>query len=132
MIRIAQSRDRHDPLLDHLVGEQQNRLRDNKAKRLGGFEVDHQLDARGLLHRQVGVHRKEPWLAQKVLGCALAGAPNLATPATISVDALRFASAQARFGEVANSKRSLVDPSGSPGGDLRFERETAVPPRIGK
>src|SRR6516162_1371395 len=40
-------------LLDHLVGAQQDRLRHRQAKRLGGFEVDDQLDPRGLLHRQV-------------------------------------------------------------------------------
>jgi hypothetical protein len=41
------------PLLDHLVGRRQQRFRDGEAERLGGFEVDHQLDLHYLLDRQI-------------------------------------------------------------------------------
>src|SRR5713226_87502 len=41
-------------LLDDLVGPQQQRWRDRQAERLGGLEVDHQLELRGLLDREVG------------------------------------------------------------------------------
>ena len=40
--------------LDHLVGAEEERLRDGEAKRLGGLEVDQQLELRRLLDRQVG------------------------------------------------------------------------------
>jgi hypothetical protein len=58
------SRDFHSPrsyrggalglLLDHLIGGGQQRFRDGKAERLGGFEVDHQLDFCGLLDWPLG------------------------------------------------------------------------------
>ena len=38
---------------DHLVGAGKQRRRDVEAERLGGVEVDEQLDFRGLLDRQV-------------------------------------------------------------------------------
>ena len=41
-------------LLDHLVGATGQRKRDSDAKRLGGLEVDDQLNFGDLLHRQVG------------------------------------------------------------------------------
>jgi hypothetical protein len=41
-------------LLDDLVGSREQRRRNLEAKRLGGLEVDHQLDFDGLLHRQFG------------------------------------------------------------------------------
>jgi hypothetical protein len=41
------------PLLDHLIRPLQERRRDRQAKRLGGLEVDHQLELRGLLEREV-------------------------------------------------------------------------------
>jgi hypothetical protein len=41
------------PLFDHLLGAQQERFRDRKPERLGGLEIDDQLDFRDLLHRQV-------------------------------------------------------------------------------
>src|SRR5262249_29523287 len=40
--------------LDDLVGSQQNRLRDHQAERPGGLKVDHQLEGRRLLDRQIG------------------------------------------------------------------------------
>src|SRR5947208_2060817 len=42
------------PSLDHLVGALQQRLRHGEAKRLGGLQVDDQLELDRLLHRQVG------------------------------------------------------------------------------
>src|ERR1700734_1494080 len=41
-------------LLDHLVSGGQQRLRDGEAERVGGLEVDDQLDFYGLLDRQIG------------------------------------------------------------------------------
>src|SRR6266536_794345 len=40
-------------LFDHLIGPPEQRRRDRKAEGLGGFEVDDQLELRGLLDRQV-------------------------------------------------------------------------------
>lgn len=40
-------------LLDHLVGSRKKRLRDGKAKRYGGLEVDDKLQPSWLLNRQV-------------------------------------------------------------------------------
>jgi hypothetical protein len=40
--------------LDHLVCGGQQRLRDGEAERLGGLEVDHQLEPGWLLNRQIG------------------------------------------------------------------------------
>jgi len=40
------------PLFDHLVGAAEQRERDGKAERLGGFHIDNQLDFRGLLYWQ--------------------------------------------------------------------------------
>ena len=39
---------------DHLVGAAEQRGREREPDRLGGLEVDDQLDFRGLLDRQVG------------------------------------------------------------------------------
>jgi hypothetical protein len=39
-------------LLDYLVRPQQKRVRDRQAKRLGGLEVDHQLELRGPFDRE--------------------------------------------------------------------------------
>src|SRR5207248_10611614 len=40
--------------LDYLVGAGDERPRDLEAERLGGLEVEEQLDFRGLLDRQIG------------------------------------------------------------------------------
>src|SRR5215831_130988 len=40
-------------LLDDLIRSQQQRRRDGEAERLGSFEVDHQLELRGLLNREI-------------------------------------------------------------------------------
>jgi hypothetical protein len=40
--------------LDHLIGGRQQRFRDGEAERLGGLEVNGQLDFYGLLYRQIG------------------------------------------------------------------------------
>ena len=37
-----------------IVGAGENRRRNGEAERLGGFEVDDELEARGLFDRQVG------------------------------------------------------------------------------
>ena len=41
-------------LLDNLVSGAEHRLRYGQVKRFRGFEVDGELDFRGLMHRQVG------------------------------------------------------------------------------
>ena len=41
-------------LVDHLVRPQQQRLRDREAERLGGLEIDDQLEFRRLLDGQIG------------------------------------------------------------------------------
>src|SRR5215469_10553492 len=40
--------------LDHFIRPRQQRRRDRQAKRLGGLEVDDQLEGRRLLDRQIG------------------------------------------------------------------------------
>jgi hypothetical protein len=42
------------PLLDYLVRPRQQRWRDREAERLGGFEVDDELELRRLLDGKVG------------------------------------------------------------------------------
>jgi hypothetical protein len=44
-------------LLDDLVSAGEQRWRDSEAERIGGFEVDHQLELGWLLDRQVGGFR---------------------------------------------------------------------------
>jgi hypothetical protein len=39
--------------LDHLVRLQQQRRWDHQAKRLGSLEIQHKLELRGLLHREI-------------------------------------------------------------------------------
>ena len=41
------------PLFDHLVGECEHCRRDGKAERLGGFEINHELELGSLHNRQV-------------------------------------------------------------------------------
>ena len=45
--------------LDHLVGPDEDRLWEREAEGLGGLHIDDQLEARGLLHGQVGRSAKE-------------------------------------------------------------------------
>jgi hypothetical protein len=40
-------------LLDHLVSGDEQSLRHRDAERLGGLEIDHQLEFRGLLNRKI-------------------------------------------------------------------------------
>src|SRR5262249_9637143 len=40
-------------LFDHLVGARQQHRRNFEAERLGGLEIDHQLEFRGLIDREV-------------------------------------------------------------------------------
>jgi hypothetical protein len=41
------------PSFDHFVGGNLQRERNSQAERLRGLEVDHQLEPRGLYHRQI-------------------------------------------------------------------------------
>ncbi len=41
-------------LFDHLVGDAEQLVRHIQSERSGGLEIDHQLELRGLLHRQIG------------------------------------------------------------------------------
>jgi len=41
-------------LFDDLLGAGEDRWRDRQAERLGGIEIDHQLEGRRLLDRQIG------------------------------------------------------------------------------
>src|SRR3984893_12375366 len=53
--RLHPTRSSHSPaLLDHLVGAGEDRWRDGQAERLGGLEIDHQLECGRLLDRQIG------------------------------------------------------------------------------
>jgi len=49
----APAPDEH-ALLDHLIRPLHQRLRDSEPERLGGIEVDDQLELRRLLDREVG------------------------------------------------------------------------------
>src|SRR5713101_2973582 len=44
----------HIALLDDLIRPPQQRRRDREAEGLGGLEVDHQLELRGLLYGEIG------------------------------------------------------------------------------
>jgi hypothetical protein len=43
-----------EPLLDHLLGVQQERLRDREAESLGGGRIDHEIEPGSLLDRDIG------------------------------------------------------------------------------
>ena len=53
-------RSKQHLLFDHIVGTGEQRGRDFEAKRLRGFEIDHQLEFGWLLDRQVGRRPLEP------------------------------------------------------------------------
>jgi hypothetical protein len=44
----------HSQLFDHLVGAREDRWRHGEAERLGGLEIDDQLECSRLLDRQIG------------------------------------------------------------------------------
>ena len=48
------NRSKAAQLLDHLVGADEQSGRHSKAERLGGLEIDEQLNFYRLLHRQIG------------------------------------------------------------------------------
>ena len=53
-VRFVPIADIRATSFDHLVGAADKRVGDVEAERLGGLEVDDQLDLRGLLDRQIG------------------------------------------------------------------------------
>src|SRR5271156_5580369 len=50
----GRTQSRRHASLDHLVGGRQQRFGDGKAERLGGLEVDDQINFGNLLHGEVG------------------------------------------------------------------------------
>src|SRR6266481_6040872 len=54
LTQVVTARARQSHSFDDLVGAGEDRWRDGEAKRLGGVEVDDQLEGRRLLDRQVG------------------------------------------------------------------------------
>jgi hypothetical protein len=60
-------------LLDDFVGAQQEVATDVQIKRLGGFEVDHQLEFRGLLNRKIAGFRALENLVHVLGNTLLAG-----------------------------------------------------------
>ena len=41
-------------LFEHLIGQQEQRWRHRDPQRLGGLQIDHELELHGLLDREVG------------------------------------------------------------------------------
>src|SRR6266536_3347054 len=51
---LAAALERSPPSFDHLVGLRQQRRRHGKTECLGCFQIDHQLEMRGLHDRRIG------------------------------------------------------------------------------
>ena len=54
MSAVGPKRTFTEPLLDHLIGEGEQRRRNSEAERPGGLEVDDELEFGGLHDREVG------------------------------------------------------------------------------
>src|SRR3954469_19687999 len=62
---------RYSASLDHLVGLHQHRLRQSETERPGGALVQHQLEDRGLLDRQLGRPGAAQHLVEQLAGAAV-------------------------------------------------------------
>src|SRR5206468_10199171 len=66
---VAARTKRNVRLLDHIIRAQQQRLRDGDTERLGGLEVDYELELRRLLERQVVGFRAFNYPVRRPLTC---------------------------------------------------------------